>query len=295
MIKTDLTLSCDISFDYGSILSFLTPRIIKGVEKVKNDVYMRTFRSESGAGWFSVQHKPEKSVLELQIHSRDKECIPLIQNQVRRMFDLDTNHAVLGEIFRSDSLLSRGIKEGRVPGLPVAFDPFEFVIRAVLGQQITVKAATTLAGRIAERGNILTDEDFPDSLDFLFPNPEELFSLDLEGLGITLTRQKTIRTVTEAVLTGKVKLTASQSFEQFDRDFSSLKGIGPWTVNYVAMRGLGMKDAFPASDLGIIKAFAMDGVKPKLREIEQQAETWRPWRSYAALCLWKSLSDREKM
>ncbi|MDC7218920.1 MAG: DNA-3-methyladenine glycosylase [Spirochaetales bacterium] len=284
--KTDFTLPYDPSFDYRSVLSFMTPRLIRGVESACDGVYSRTFRFPDGRGWLSLWNNEKESSLEGKIYSDSKGSTGELLKIIRRMFDLDRDKSEINKRFAGDPLLSRGMPRGRVPGLPVAFDPFEFTVRAILGQQITVQAATTLAGRIAERSAHHTGISFPDDLKYFFPTAEELNKTDLTGLGITATRQKTIKTVTGAVLENRISLSPEQSFEEFNNSFLALKGIGPWTVNYVAMRGLGMADAFPASDLGIIKALAVNGKRPTTKDIERQAEKWRPWRSYAALCIW---------
>jgi 3-methyladenine DNA glycosylase/8-oxoguanine DNA glycosylase len=115
-----------------------------------------------------------------------------------------------------------------------------------------------------------------------------LLHLDLDGLGIPRTKQTTLKTVAHAILDQRVKLTSHQSFETFRENFLALKGIGEWTVHYVAMRGLRMIDSFPASDLGVIKALTKDGRVPSKKKITEMAEKWRPYRSYAALCLWNN-------
>ena len=143
-----------------------------------------------------------------------------------------------------------------------------------------------MAARVAEKAGLKTDRNFPPGLDYFFPNAPELLKLQLNELGITRTRQSTIKTATQAIFNKDVKLTAFQPFDHFHRDFSALKGIGDWTVNYVAMRGLGMIDSFPANDLGIIKALAEDGKALSKNKITLIAEDWRPYRSYATLCLW---------
>jgi len=173
----------------------------------------------------------------------------------------------------------------------VAFNPFEAMVRAIVGQQITVKAATTIAGRIVKTASIKTDGGFPDGLAYFFPNAEELINMNLEGLGMTHIRQRTVRTVTRTVLDKTLSLSSNQSFESFHAAFVSLKGIGDWTANYVGMRGLGMIDAFPAGDLGIIKAMTRGGEKPTVRDILARSERWRPYRAYATLCLWNSIRE----
>ena len=224
----------------------------------------------------------------LQVECEDITCYMPLYNRVRRMFDLDTCFADINQRFAHDCLLSRGMQDGHVPRLPVAFNPFEFTVRAVLGQQISVKAATTLAFRIARKAGSHTDRSFPCGLDLFFPTPQELMEIDLEDLGITRTRQNTIRTVTAGVLNGQFSLAANQSFAEFYKAFTALKGIGDWTANYVAMRGLGHMDCFPANDLGIIRALAVDGKAQTLKDMQAFSEKWRPYRTYAALCLWNA-------
>ena len=120
-----------------------------------------------------------------------------------------------------------------------SYNSFEFVVRAILGQQISIKAATTLAARLVEKVNLMTDSNFPDGLAYFFPTPEELLNVKLDGIGISNSKQFTIHAVTEEIITKNLQLTANQSFEEFYQTFSAIKGIGDWTVNYVAMRGLG--------------------------------------------------------
>ncbi|MCP3890201.1 MAG: DNA-3-methyladenine glycosylase 2 family protein [Desulfobulbaceae bacterium] len=279
-------------FDLSHTLSFLRIRAIKGVEVVTEQSYSRTFRSDHAEGYFTVTDNPNKSCLELRIDCSDSACCTAISNRVRRMFDIDTDFSVINAHFGTRKLLRGGMIDGHVPRLPIAFDSFEFVIRAILGQQISVKAATTLAGRIAQNAKIETPARFPEGMDYFFPKPDELLAVDLTTIGATKTRQETLKTATQAISDGSVLLTKNQSPEDFHRDFSALKGIGDWTVSYVAMRGLGMKDSFPYSDLGVIKALTKGNKAPTKKEILTIAEQWRPYRSYATLCLWNQGVER---
>nr|WP_321256623.1 AlkA N-terminal domain-containing protein [uncultured Pseudodesulfovibrio sp.] len=290
--NTTLLLRYSPPFDFKQILKFLQIRAIKGVELVTDTSYSRTFRTQNTRGYFTVCDHPDQSALALSIVSDDIKCFMQVHNRVRQMFDLDTDFSDINKRFISDPLLSKGMDKNHVPRLPVAFDPFEFIIRAILGQQITVKAATTLAGRIARKGNLQTNESFPKGLNFFFPRPKELMDMDLNGLGITQTRQGTLQTAVQAIIDKTISLSPNQSLEAFNQQFSALKGIGPWTVNYVGMRGLGMIDSFPASDLGVIKAMMRDNKKPTIKDILKQSEKWRPYRAYAALCLWNSLKEK---
>lgn len=285
-IDTTLLVSYNRPFNFSQIIEFMKIRAIKGVEIIDESSYARTFRTKRSKGYFIVRDNPGKSALELSILCDDIQCYMEIYNRVRRMFDLNTDFTRINEQFKSDYHLSRGMKDGHVPRLPVAFDCFEFCVRAVLGQQISVPAASTLASRIAEKAALKTGNGFPPGLDYYFPGPVAVAETSLEGIGITVGRQATIANIARGIMDKTFSLNPNQSFENFQKEFSALKGIGEWTVNYVAMRGLGMVDSFPATDLGIIKALEKNGKRPGRKEILKMAEKWRPYRAYAALCLW---------
>jgi AraC family transcriptional regulator of adaptative response / DNA-3-methyladenine glycosylase II len=282
-----LLLPYQTPFDFAGMLSFFRARAIVGIELIDEKSYQRTFRIGEMEGILSITDRPEASALEVQVICEDIRVLMAIYGRVRRMFDLDVNLQAISDRLGKDAVLQRGMKDGVPPWLPVAFDPFEHTIRAVLGQQITVKAATTLAGRLAARAGMKTI-GYPEGLDYFFPRPEELTGVALDGLGITNTRQQTVKNVAAALLEGVFHLRSNQSLDQFRKEFSSVKGIGEWTVQYVAMRGLGMVDSFPAKDLGIIKALMTGQEKPKEKEILKRAESWSPYRAYAAICLWNS-------
>jgi AraC family transcriptional regulator of adaptative response / DNA-3-methyladenine glycosylase II len=164
------------------------------------------------------------------------------------------------------------------PGLrlPGCWNAFELSVRAILGQQVTVKGATTLTGRLVER--------------FGPPRPEVLADADLASIGLPKARAESIRVFARAVRDGQVRFDASVATDQFVARLCELPGIGAWTANYIAMRALGDPDAFPASDLGLLKAAGASSA----RRLEEMAEAWRPWRSYAALYLWESLRRKER-
>ncbi|MFA8344208.1 MAG: DNA-3-methyladenine glycosylase 2 family protein [Rhodothermaceae bacterium] len=276
-------------FNFSEMLSFMRPRTIKGVEVVTESGYTRTFRIKDFSGSFTVTDNPKESALNLSIDTNDVRCYMEIYNRVRKMFDLDTDMNLVKRKLKKHKILFGDKKTDNIPRIPVAFDPFEFVIRAILGQQISVKAATTLAGRIAEAAGMQYENDINSELKFFFPTPEEFAKLNLDNIGLTRTRKQTLKLVANAILDGNLNLKSPGSFEDFHKAFSAIKGIGDWTVNYVAMRALGMNDCFPATDLGIIKALSKTGTE-KPKEIIQMAEQWRPYRSYATLCLWKHYS-----
>jgi AraC family transcriptional regulator of adaptative response / DNA-3-methyladenine glycosylase II len=169
----------------------------------------------------------------------------------------------------------------RIPG---TFEPFELAVRAVLGQQVSVKGATTLAGRLVQRSG----KPLPagrDGLTHLFPSPEELAQADLSGLGLTGGRIQALKSLAAACASGACELKPGVSLEDSVARLVTLPGIGEWTANYVALRALGEPDAFPTGDLGLRKV-AGGGVAIEPRVLERMAEDWRPWRGYAALLLW---------
>ncbi|PIE61890.1 MAG: hypothetical protein CSA29_00935 [Desulfobacterales bacterium] len=281
-----LHLAYTAPFNFSQSVEFMKRRAIKGVEVIDDEGYARTFRTNHAKGYFTVRDIANESALALRIVCDDIRCHMKIHHQVRRMFDLDTDFTPINEKFQRDTILSKGMVAGQVPRLPIAFDPFEFCVRAILGQQVSVQAAATLASRVAEKARLETEARFPSGLDYYFPGPQELVQTDLEGMGITRARQATIANMAQGLMDKVFSLNLNQSFETFQKNFSSIKGIGEWTVAYVAMRGMGMVDSFPATDLGIIKALEKNGKRPSRKEILKRADLWRPYRAYAALCLW---------
>ncbi len=272
--------------NFFQMIDFMKNRAIKGVEVIDDQSYARTFRTNHAKGYFTVRDNSAKSALELSIFCDDIQCYTKIHNRVRLMFDLNTDFSSINKKFKRDKNLSKGMEKGVAPRLPIAFNSFEFCVRAVLGQQISIKAASTLASRIAKRAGLWTETNFPTGLDYFFPGPEDIVEMSLEGIGITGARQATITNIAHGLLDKTFSLNPDQPFKNFQNDFSAIRGVGEWTVNYVAMRGLGMVDSFPATDLGIIKALEKNGKRPGKIEILKQSEKWRPYRAYAALCLW---------
>ncbi|WP_158006023.1 DNA-3-methyladenine glycosylase 2 [Vibrio rumoiensis] len=293
--RTD-TLDCPKGFDYAFMLAFIAPRMIKGVEVVADNIYSRSFRffdpKDSATvylGYFKVAYLPHTNQLTLTTVSNQASAAAYVLQRVIFMFDLQTDLSQVEEVLKADLILQRGFENGRVPRMPKAFDPFEFCIRAVLGQQVSVKAATTLASRVAYAANLPVPHDFPDGIDCFFPQFEDLLEASFEGLGLTQSRMATLRTVIQALEVKEVSLEKDQIFEDYLTEWTSLTGVGPWTANYLAMRGLGIQDSFPDKDLGVLKALAVDGVYPSRKVVLEQAKAWQPYRAYATLCLWNGL------
>ncbi len=273
-------------FSFETVIGFMKPRALVGIEIITDHSYTRTFRLQGANGFFTVTNQPEKQQLLLTIHCDDvRVYMPLFQ-QVKRMFDLNTAFSPINEQLSTDPQLKKGMVHHMVPRLPVAYNPFEFVIRAILGQVVSVTFATTLAKRLVERSHKATPDYFPDGLDYFFPMPDELQTIDLTDMGMTKTKIATIGLVIESLIDGTLNLSPHQSLGSFRDSFVQIKGIGDWTANYVAMRGLGLKDAFPYNDLGIIKALSTIDHKATNKEIKDRAKAWAPYRAYATMCLW---------
>jgi AraC family transcriptional regulator of adaptative response / DNA-3-methyladenine glycosylase II len=207
--------------------------------------------------------------------------------RVRRLFDLDADGEAIARHLRRDARLQPFVPRGGSLRVPGCWDGFELAVRAVLGQQISVAAATTLSGRLATRFGEPLAELTP-GVTHLFPLPERLADADLARIGLPRARAATLRGLARAVADGSLALDGSVSVEATVAGLQSLPGIGAWTAQYVALRALGDPDALPASDLGLRRALARDGRPMAERELEHAAQAWRPWRGYGAMALWIS-------
>lgn len=287
---TIINLPYEPGFDWAGIVSFIAPRIIPGVESIQDNHYQRTFRLNDSRGWFKVTDCPQQNSLHLKIYLEEgPQQLDQIEQRVRSIFDLDTDMGPILRKLNSDPLLSPAISACSGLRLPGAWEPFEFTIRAILGQQISVKAATTLAGRVAALCGPEYEGECPEGLMAFFPTAEEILRTDLSGIGITSKRQATIKGLANKIVTEKDFLSSEQDLKTFVDSMCELPGIGPWTAHYVAMRGLKIADAFPDSDLGVRKALQENGHMLTPKQVIERAEDWRPWRAYATLFLWKSL------
>lgn len=277
-------------FDWEALMAFLQDRATAGVEEVEGGVYRRIIAAGpagDGAGFLEVGHDPEARQLRLTIHSPDARALQSVTERVRRMFDLECHPSAIAGVLERDALLRPLVR--KFPGLrvPGAWDPFEMAVRVVLGQQISVKGATTLAGRIAQAyGRPVEASPFA-GLNRLAPRPEDLADANLVRLGVTQARARAIQGLARAVIEGRVSLDPAGDFGATVRALESLPGLGPWTAQVIAMRALGEPDAFPAADLGLIRAMEAAGSPASPRELTARSEAWRPWRAYAALYLWK--------
>jgi DNA-3-methyladenine glycosylase II len=264
-------------------------RALPGVERLTPSSYSRSFRLGEISGWFSVRPLAEQSALELRYSASAAPCLSELQQRVRRMFDLDAEPQRITAHLADDPLL--GPLVTRNPGLrlPVAFDPFEQAVRAIVGQQVTVKAAVTITGRLVSRlGEPLSPGT--DGLERLFPSAATIAGATLDGIGMPGKRVQTLQYFAELVASGELRLDLQQGSAALIERLCALPGIGPWTAEYIALRAFGEADAFPASDLGLLKAplWGSEGISAK--QLKSRAEAWRPWRAYAAAHLWHNYS-----
>ncbi|MBL4909219.1 MAG: DNA-3-methyladenine glycosylase 2 family protein [Alteromonadaceae bacterium] len=275
-------------FDWPLMLSFFRLRQLDSVEQVSETHYRRTIEINSTKGWFEVSAITNKLALRLTVQLEDYRYLNQVIIRVRRMFDLDADMLVIHQYLSHHLQLKMVIKQYPGLRLPGCWDKFEFSIRAILGQQISVKAATTLANRISVKyGDKALANPF--GLTHIFPNQKELINVDYQNIGLTKSRISTLHNWLDFYLEHSDILSCYSSIEALEKQLITIKGIGPWTVNYLAMRGLSDPDAFPSADLGIIKALTMNDKKLSNKDILALSEQWRPWRAYAAIYLWYSL------
>jgi AraC family transcriptional regulator, regulatory protein of adaptative response / DNA-3-methyladenine glycosylase II len=292
-------------FDWPLMLSFFRHRQISNIEKVTDTEYCRSFTLENCHGWFKITQPTDKknyktkNTLLLTVNMDDFSYLNQVITRVRKMFDLDADMSVIHQHLNSHARLNQVIQ--KYPGLrlPSCWNIFEFSIRAILGQQISVKAATTLAQRITEKyGTSVIQSNSPyTEMTKHFPTPEQLKQVDYTDIGLTQSRIATLQRWVDYYLATPDVFSKYKNTEALEKTLTQLKGIGPWTVNYIAMRGLSDPDAFPSADLGIIKALTTNEDKPNNKTILEIAEQWRPWRAYATIFLWQSLAiiDHKKI
>ena len=271
-------------FASEDVFSYLAGRATPGVESVGPGSYRRTVDIDGTRGIVEIalEHSGE---LRLQAHLDLITALPAVVRRSRHLFDLDADPGAISTHLSSDPKLRRTV--AALPGLrvPGSFDGFELAVRAILGQQVSVKAATTLAGRlVATFGEPMAQPD--GTLTHYFPAPQSLADAPIAHIGLPERRAATIATLARAVASGDIVLDGTADIVETKAKLIALPGIGPWTVAYIAMRALRDPDSFLPSDLGIKHALAKLGIDPK----DNRDERWRPWRSYATLYLWASLA-----
>jgi AraC family transcriptional regulator of adaptative response / DNA-3-methyladenine glycosylase II len=272
-------------FAAAPLLAFLAVRAVAGVESATAGGYARALRTPGGAAVVLLTAADGHVLLRVRLD--DLSDLEGVVRRCRRLLDLDSDPAAVAAGLGRDPLLARLI--AALPGMrvPGSAEPFETAVRAVLGQQVSVAAARTLAARLVARHG----DPFPSpvgGVTHLFPSPEHLAGADLDGLGLTGRRIRSVRALSSAVAAGDLDLTGAGP-DELDAILSGLPGFGPWTRAYVAMRVRGDPDAIPLGDLGLRRAMERLGEPADAGSLARRAELWRPWRAYAALHLWNTL------
>jgi len=280
-------------YDWDAILAFFAERAMPGVELVANGRYRRTISVDGAVGSFEIVHEDERNCLVATIRLPRLRALLSVVGRLRRMFDLDADVEAIGAHLAKDEGLAPLI--ARRPGLrtPGAWDPFEYAVRAILGQQITVTGARTLAGKLvrlcgaaasrAQTGN--------DALTHVFPTAQQIAAADLANFGMPGARVMALQSLARAAISEPRLLDPSGMREDVLQRMLTLPGFGEWTVQYWALRALRDADAFPAADVGLLRAITTNGKRISPEALTKRAEAWRPWRAYAAQHLWTSNGD----
>jgi AraC family transcriptional regulator of adaptative response / DNA-3-methyladenine glycosylase II len=286
-------------FDWRGTLAFLAGRATPGVEQVIGNRYLRTVVVNNQSGVIDCEFDEKNDRLRLTLHGMPTEALFSIVQRVRELLDLDAPVDDIADTLGSDPQLGKLLGENPGVRVPGAWDGFELTVRAILGQQVSVKAATSLAGRTAQRYGehfVMPETLSADAnrlqLTRLFPTPARLARARFHTIGLPGARADTIRHVARAVIRGDQDFDDAQDPDKFCDTLTKIRGIGDWTAQYVAMRALKNPDAFPVTDLGVLKAIsAKGGQNMSVAALNRRAEAWRPWRAYATLLLWGSLAN----
>ena len=268
-------------YHWAGMLEFLGPRATPGVEHVDGTSYRRTISVHGSEGYFEVSLDPSRDALLVRIDFPDPRSLFYIVERIRAMFDLNADWASIEKVLRHDPALAASVHKQPGIRVPGAWSGFELAVRAILGQQVTVKGATSLAARIVD--TLGKPCKAPQGLKYLFPSAQTLARAQLTSLGLTTARAGTIQALASAVARGQIKFEGVVDSADFLRRLCEIPGIGEWTAQYIAVRALGEPDAFPSSDLGLLRALSLSSS----RDLERRAEPWRPWRAYAAMYLWR--------
>lgn len=282
-------------FDWERLLRFFGGRSTAGVEAVENGVYLRAIEWNGAHGTLAVARHLTKDALVATIEGKVSRYADELIPPLSRMFDLHTEPGNIRRHLGKDPWLAPLIKAA--PGLrvPGTWSGFELIVRTIVGQQVSVKAATTIVGRLVQRAGERIAHHTHEATAWRFPSPDALARADMTAIGMPGKRVAALQGFARAVATGEVPVdTPGTDLTECRKTLLALPGIGPWTVEYVAMRAWRDADAWPASDLVLMQAISRRD--PHLIKVAQQrlhAESWRPWRAYVAMHLWNEIADRD--
>jgi AraC family transcriptional regulator of adaptative response / DNA-3-methyladenine glycosylase II len=285
--RDPLTIAVRLPFHAMGLLAYLGARAMPGVEEIAGMTYRRVVSRLGRAGILSVD-------LSSAQRGRIEVCCDLPRSQiwaaekVHALLDADTDVVTIESTLARDRRLNTVVREQSGLRIPGTVDPFELVVRAILGQQISVTGAKTLAARLAARyGTPLPSPR--SSLRTSFPSPDLLVEAEVEGLGVTRSRAEAIRHVAGLVTSGELELVRGKRLSATYEQLLTIKGIGPWTASYVTLRALGDPDALVAGDLGVRQVLGSRAAPLSTAAVTRAAESWRPYRGYATVHIWTTL------
>lgn len=282
--RIQLSLSYRPPFDWASLLRFYKTHAVSGIEWVDENSYERVFKIDKTLGAFRVTHLPEKSRLLLETTLNQTQNLWRIAQTVRHMFDLDSDPILIANAFSQCSTLGKLVI--KYPGirLPRGWDPYETAVCAILGQLVSTEQASRLAEQLVQGYGEKVKNPFTNQTSYLFPTPKVLANADLNRVGTTSARKASIQALSKLVIEKKIKLESVQDPAEFRETLLSIKGIGPWTTEYVALRAIGDTDAFPATDLILRQVLE--------RNPHINLDNLKPWRAYGAMYLWKQYAPQ---
>jgi AraC family transcriptional regulator of adaptative response / DNA-3-methyladenine glycosylase II len=279
-------------YDWTGVIRFLQARAIPGLEVVVGQTYSRIIELDGAVGSLEVTDAPGKAALRATVRFPSLEALPKIIARIRRTFDLGADPGAISAALSRDPILAPLVAAR--PGLrvPGAWDGLEIAIRAVLGQQITVRAATMLAGKLVlSLGRPVADQIRLAGLTHTFPAPRRITLEAVAAIGLPRARADAISGLAAAARANPTLFEARRDLEDAIVRLRELPGIGEWTAQYIAMRVLRESDAFLAADVALQRILAVDGRRPGAGELLARAECWRPWRAYAVLYLWTAETE----
>lgn len=286
-------------FDWPRMLRFYRSRSSAGVETVENDTYIRTLEWQGEQGLLNVRPHPRRMCLIATLQGPAGRHLPALRATLARMFDLDADPARIQQGLSQDPWLRRLLVQAPGLRIPGCWSAFELVVRTIVGQQVSVKAATTITGRLVQRAGRPTTGPGHALAAWQFPTPAALAAADLSHIGMPGKRVAALQHLAAEVASGVLILERDFSHDDGPGQLRALRqallalpGIGPWTVEYTAMRAWRDADAWPATDLVLMQAVAREHPSlPKAALQHAHTQQWRPWRAYAAMHLWNELAD----
>jgi AraC family transcriptional regulator, regulatory protein of adaptative response / DNA-3-methyladenine glycosylase II len=280
----ELKLSFTPPYDWQSLIQFYRTHTIPGVERVAGNSFERVFRIDGSMGFFRVEPIAGTHQLKLTVVTEDLRGLFEVASRVRRMFDLDSNPGLIAECFAQDPLLGKLCR--RYPGLrlPGGWDPFETAVCSILGQAVSAEQRSNLVAQVVQSYGEPVVHPRSGERAYLFPRPDVLAQSDLEKIGTTAARKEAIRAFSARVLSGSISLSQAQEPAIFRKALLETKGLGAWSAEYISLRAIGDTDAFPRTDLILKRVLKLS---PEL-----DLEKLKPWRSYAAIYLWKAFADK---